>query len=168
MSEQSGSVSVSEYVHVFELLPDYQRRDCPDCGEEQWFRETEYGPQCIDCRAYLRKTVEVVCPDCDTRMVTDAGEWVCNLCGATRDFPRDELIDRLSDTDAYAVRGMPGELREECPICGAEETCGDSDGTILCRECSDLYLGQYMDQWFAYAHWLAGEHETRVHEEGAI
>jgi len=177
--EDSGSSveTVNQYVDVRELLPEYERRLCPQSGEIEWTKPTNYdhsdhGPTCERHGTYIRKTLEVPCPECGTRMTAptkpDEGKvWYCAVCDLTLDRPTEKLTERLS-SDAFAFPGKPGVMQGECPVCGGENTVnGGPDGELECKECH-FYAGQYSDKWFAYAHWMAGEMNVRVNKEGAL
>lgn len=169
--------SVNDYDDVRELLPEYERRLCPRSGEMEWTKPTDYdhsdhGPVCERHGTYLRKTLEVPCPECGTRMLApttpeDGTVWECAVCDIRIDRPADELTDRLS-SDTFPVRGKPGVMWGECPVCGGEDTVnGGPDGELECEECH-FYAGQYSDQWFAYAHWMNDEMDVRVNTERAL
>lgn len=175
MASDEHKTPINQYVDARELLPDYERRLCPDCGSVQWTKPTNYdhsdhGPVCENCHSYIRETLEVPCPECDNRMRAPGHEdiWDCAVCDKTFDRPKETLIDRLSGR-SHVARGMPGAcFNGECPVCGENDVKGDPDGDLYCDHCRNFHAGQYSAKWYAYAHWMKGERDVRVNTEGAV
>jgi len=163
------------YVDARELLPEYETRLCPQSGEKEWTKPTDYehsdhGPVCVEHSTYLNRTLEVPCPECGTRMLAPGQEdvWDCACCDNTTERPTETLVDRLS-TDSHHQRGMAGVLMGECPVCGADRSVnGDPDGDLYCDECGDFHANRFGAKWYAYAHWLNDEMNVRVNREGAL
>lgn len=149
---------MTEYIDVRDVHPDYKRADCPECGVERLFKQSTWDDTpvaiCQTCNARETLDIEIACPDCERRMTYDgpADEWRCQTCEGTRAADRDELIDRMTELGDLRVGYVLGE---PCPRCKAPRGVhGDPDATLKCRECDGLYIGQYSDEWWAYAEWL--------------
>lgn len=162
---------MTEYIDARELHPEYDRKDCPHCGETRWFkyvtpndRWDDLDPywNCLTCRKRFDRELWVACPDCDGRMVAerDPERWHCRVCGGERPLDRTALIERMS-TD-YRTGYIESE---RCPVCGERfGVWADPDGAAICRECEDFYAGQYSD-FGTDAEWLTrrglgGRHEA--------
>lgn len=161
---------MTDYTDARTLSADHERHLCPECGVGRWFKH--HDPRydrahwtCERCSAWLKRTLEYPCPECDVRMVRDGDAFVCRVrdCHYDEDWiDRDALIDRLS-SDAFMVRGMPGVMAGDCPVCGADNGIdGGPDGELECSECHDFYAGRYSGQWFCYAIWLRDADRIRV------
>lgn len=161
------------YIDVRRELADYERKICPECGTEEWFKQLEKKRwrtdqwNCENCGSYYEDLLEYPCPECDIRMVLDGPTFMCRNedCPVVDiDIDREGLIDRLSSDD-YMVRGMPGVWVGECPVCNEDGAInGGPDGELECRENNDFYAGRYSDVWFCYAIWLEDEDKIRVNE----
>jgi len=150
--------ALEDYVDVRDFLPGFERRVCPDCGGSHYFQHhtTGHGDywRCLNCRKRYEHVIEVVCPACDTRMVTDDDHWRCRRCGDTREFDRGGLIAEM--TGHYAAAGHDCGRWTTCPVChaGRSVMC-DPDGARFCDECGDFYAGRFSDEWFAYATYVS-------------
>lgn len=159
---------LDSYIDIRRLLPGFEQNICPTSGDKEWMKPGKYGPVCWYHGDYMRRVIEVPCPECDTRMVGDGDVWECRQCGTTRERDTETLVDRLS-TNAHFTRGMAGVLMGECPVCGSDSGVnGDPDGALECQDCNGFYAGRYSDQWYAYAHWMQDEMDVRVHTEDAL
>jgi ribosomal protein L37AE/L43A len=175
MTDGQSQSNTDRYVDARTLLRDYELRVCPQSGEKEWTKPTPYTPPdngriCLEHRTYLNHTLEVPCPDCETRMLAprDTDVWECRYCDTTIERPTDTLVDRLS-TASHFQRGMAGRLNDNCPMCGEERSVnGDPDGDLYCDECGDFHAHRFSAKWYAYAHWLHDEMSVRVNREGAI
>jgi len=159
--------TLSDYLDIGELHPDYRRDPCPDCGEERWFKHLDRDGwvtsqwNCQTCGAYLHEVLEYPCPDCGTRMDVDGGKFVCAVCDHAYPFPKAKILRRLS-SDSYPERAhKPGVMAAECPLCEDGRVNGDPDGAVVCSEC-DFYAGQYMTPWYCYGLWLEDPERVRV------
>lgn len=120
---------------------------------EQWATRSSYTtPQALI----------MPCPTCGSHMSVDKDEWSCEICDETQDMDKEQLIESISDTDAYLVTGNPGLLLGKCPRCLSNNgMLGGPDGELLCDNCNLCY-GQYSDEWYAYAAWYSGDERIQV------
>jgi len=162
---------LENYTDARELLDEYLQAPCPECGTIKWFKETETTTEprtyryCESCSTILKHVLEYPCPECGIRMVREKGHFYCKDQDCTFDrisIDTDELVDRLSGNDHF-VRGMPGVLMGECPVChDSSSVNGGPDGGLECSECTGFYAGQYSDQWLCYAIWMETPGKIRV------
>jgi hypothetical protein len=154
---------LDQYVDARSLLHDYRRAVCPsaECGVDRWFRYSDppYDDPywvCETCGEHEHDTLELPCPECNTRLDIAGPEAFCNVESCSydsRSIPKSELIDRLSGE--FEARGMARGLMGECPVCGERmSVSGDPDGTLQCSECENFYAGRFSDTWYCYAIWM--------------
>lgn len=163
---------LDEYTDARELTDDHKEILCAACGIERWFQLYTYRSErdrwrCETCNEQWRSILEYPCPDCDTRMCLEDGDFQCNNQACENDgveIDTDELIDRLSGDDHF-VQGMPGVMMGNCPVCGDSSSVnGGPDGELECRECPDFYAGRYSDEWYCYAIWMENPDIIRVRD----
>jgi DNA-directed RNA polymerase subunit M/transcription elongation factor TFIIS len=158
---------LADYTDARALHPDYRDELCPACGTERWFkylgRDGWITSQwnCQTCGAYLHDVLEHPCPDCGTRMHVDGATFVCAACNRVEDFPKGDVLSRLS-SDAYPARAhKPGVMAADCPLCDDGHVNGGADGELTCTECG-FYAGQYSDSWYCFGLWLESPDRIRV------